>query len=65
MMFVQSGVEYGIAWAQGKTEGNLDKAYMEKLFSEFAGVEIKLTTLEEGGTAYDNFLLLLSDYITF
>lgn len=65
MMFVNSGVEYGIAWAQGKTEGKLDKAYMEKLFSEYAGVEIKLTTLEEGGTAYDNFLLLLSDYITF
>ncbi len=65
MMFVDSGVEYGIAWAQGKTEGKLDKAYMEKLFSEYAGVEIKLTTLEEGGTAYDNFLLLLSDYITF
>jgi len=65
MMFVQSGVEYGIAWAQGKTEGNLDKAYMEKLFSEFAKAEVKLTTLEEGGTSYDNFLLLLSDYITF
>jgi len=65
MMFVSSGVEYGIAWAQGKTEGKLDKAYMEKLFSEYAGVEINLTTLEEGGTAYDNFLLLLSDYITF
>ncbi len=65
MMFVQSGVEYGIAWAQGKTEGKLDKAYMEKLFSEFANAEVKLTTLEEGGTSYDNFLLLLSDYITF
>lgn len=65
MMFVESGVEYGIAWAQGKTEGKVDKAYMEKLFSEFADVEIKLTTLEEGGTSYDNFLLLLSDYIAF
>ncbi len=65
MMFVESGVEYGIAWAQGKTEGKLDKAYMEKLFSEFANTEVKLTTLEEGGTSYDNFLLLLSDYISF
>jgi hypothetical protein len=65
MMFVQSGVDYAIAYNQGKTDGKVDKAYMEKLFSEYAGVEIKLTTLEEGGTAYDNFLLLLSDYITF
>jgi len=65
MMFVESGVEYGIAWAQGKTEGKLDKAYMEKLFSDFADTEVKLTTLEEGGTSYDNFLLLLSDYIAF
>lgn len=65
MMFVESGAEYAIAWAQGKTEGTVDKAYMEKLFSEYANVEVKLTTLEEGGTAYDNFLLLLSDYITF
>ncbi|MBE0450515.1 MAG: DUF3798 domain-containing protein [Clostridia bacterium] len=65
MMFVQSGVDYAIAYNQGKTNGKVDKAYMEKLFSEYAGVEIKLTTLEEGGTAYDNFLLLLSDYITF
>lgn len=65
MMFVQSGVDYAIAYNQGKTNGKVDKAYMEKLFSEYAGVEIKLTTLEEGGKAYDNFLLLLSDYITF
>lgn len=65
MMFVQSGVDYAIAYNQGKTNGKVDKAYMEKLFSEYAGVDIKLTTLEEGGTAYDNFLLLLSDYITF
>lgn len=65
MMFVESGAEYAIAWAQGKTNGTVDKAYMEKLFSEYAKVEVKLTTLEEGGTAYDNFLLLLSDYITF
>ena len=65
MMFVESGAEYAIAWAQGKTNGKLDKAYMEKLFSEYAEVEVKLTTLTEGGTTYDNFLLLLSDYITF
>jgi hypothetical protein len=65
MMFVQAGVDYAIAYNQGKTNGKVDKAYMEKLFSEYAGVDIKLTTLEEGGTAYDNFLLLLSDYITF
>ncbi len=65
MMFVESGAEYAIAWAQGKTEGKFDQAYMEKLFSEYSGVEVKLTTLVEGGVAYDNFLLLLSDYITF
>lgn len=65
MMFVESGVEYGIAWAQGKTEGKVDKAYLEKVFSDFAKTEVKLNVLEEGGTTYDNFLLLLSDYITF
>lgn len=65
MMFVEAGAEYAIAYAQGKTNGKVDKAYMEKVFSEYSGGEIKLTTLEEGGTAYDNFLLLLSEYITF
>ena len=65
MMFVEAGAEYAIAYAQGKTEGKVDKAYMEKLFSEYSGSEIKLNILEEGGTTYENFLLLLSDYITF
>lgn len=65
MMFVEAGAEYAIAYAQGKTNGKVDKAYMEKVFSEYSGGDIKLTTLEEGGTAYDNFLLLLSEYITF
>jgi len=65
MMFVESGAEYAIAWAKGETNGKLDQAKLEQLFSEYAGVEIKLTTLTEGGTNYPNFMLLLSDYITF
>lgn len=65
MMFVEAGAEYAIGYAQGKTNGKLDKAYMEKVLSEYSGTTINLTTLEEGGTTYDNFLLLLSGYITF
>jgi predicted small lipoprotein YifL len=67
MMFVESGVEYARAYIEGKTNGKVDKEMVGKLFSDYAGKEVKLSTFtnEETGKVNENFFMVLSGYITF
>lgn len=67
MMFVEGGVEYAIAYLDGETNGKVDKAKVEEIFSEVAGSPISLETFtnESTGNTFDNFFMILSDYITF
>jgi len=67
MMFVESGVEYAKAFLEGNTNGKVDKAKIEEIFKNVSGMEMKLTTFtnESTGNTFDNFFMVLSDYITF
>lgn len=67
MMFVEGGVEYAKAYLEGKTNGKVDKAKMEEIFSKVAGSAIKLNTFKNESTGKENtnFFMLLSDYVTF
>lgn len=67
MMFVEGGVEYAKAFLEGKTNGKVDKAKLEEIFKTMTGMEMKLSTFknESTGNTFDNFFMILSDYITF
>ncbi|HMM21677.1 MAG TPA: DUF3798 domain-containing protein [Selenomonadales bacterium] len=70
MLFVEAGVEYAKDWTEGKIKNKNDKDAMLKKMSDITGKEIKLSTYkgkDKDGkdVAFDNFYLILSDYITF
>lgn len=65
MMFVEGGVEYAMQFAEGKTEGTLDVAALEAIFAEISGgVQITSYTNEATGDTFDNYLMILSDFVT-
>lgn len=67
MMFVEGGVEYAIAYLNGETTDKVDKAKVEEVFTNIAGSPIQLDTFtnESTGNTFENFFMVLSDYITF
>jgi hypothetical protein len=67
MMFVEGGVEYAIAYLNGETADKVDKAKVEEVFTNIAGSPIQLDTFtnESTGNTFENFFMVLSDYITF
>ena len=67
MMFVEGGVEYAIAYLNGETTDKVDKAKVEEVFTKIAGSPITLDTFtnESTGNTFENFFMVLSDYITF
>ena len=65
MLFVEAGVEYAMAYCEGKTNGTNDPVVLQEIMSKIVGSEVQLQTYDEGDTKLDNFYLLLSDYITF
>lgn len=71
MMFVEAGVEYAKDWAEGKIKSKNDKEALAKKLSEAAnGKKIQYQTYvgtDKAGkeVKFDNFYMVLSDYITF
>lgn len=65
MMFIEAGAEYAKAWIEGETDGKVDMKVLEEKFKEYAKTDIQMTTLEEGGQKYDNYFLVLLDYLDF
>lgn len=67
MMFVEGGVEYAKAFLEGNTNGKVDKAKIEEIFKNVSHIDMKLSTFtnESTGNTFDNFFMVLSDYITF
>lgn len=61
MMYIHAGVEYAIAYLEGKTGGKVDKEYLVALLEDIAGGGIELTNYKD----YDNYFLYLSDHIIF
>lgn len=65
MMFIEGGAEYIKDWIEGNTEGDLDLAKIQEKFSAYAKVDIELKPLVEDGKEYDNFFVVLMDFLNF
>ena len=65
MMFIEASADYAMAWGNGEFEEKLNKAELQKHFDDFAGVEVTLNELDEGGEHYDNFLMTMMDFLDF
>ncbi|RKD27301.1 Protein of unknown function [Caminicella sporogenes DSM 14501] len=65
MMFIEAGAEYAKAYIEGKTNGKLDVDVIKDKFKEYAKTDISLTPLEENGNKYDNYLMVLLDFLDF
>jgi hypothetical protein len=57
--------EYAIKWMDGQTNGKFDKAGLADCFKGFTGLETQFTPYDENGVTYDNYLLLMMDYMTY
>ncbi|QXM06359.1 DUF3798 domain-containing protein [Crassaminicella indica] len=65
MMFVEAGAEYAKAYIDGETNGKLDVEKINEKFKEYAKTDVHLTPLKEGGKTYDNYLMVLMDFLNF
>jgi len=71
MMFVEAGVEYAKAWCEGTITSKNDVEALKKICSEVAnGAEMQFVTYtgkdKDGKDVnFDNFHMILSDFITF
>ena len=70
MMFVEAGVEYAKEWAEGKIKEKNNKEEVMKKLSAAAGAKVTANTYKGTNKAgqevkFDNFYMVLADYITF
>ncbi|WIV10738.1 DUF3798 domain-containing protein [Proteiniborus sp. MB09-C3] len=65
MMFIEAGAEYAIDYIEGNTTGKMDLAKLQEAFEEYAKVSITTMPLEENGVKYDNYQLVLLDFLNF
>lgn len=71
MMFIEAGVEYAKAWCEGTITSKNDGEALKKLCSDAAGgAEMQFTTYtgkDKDGkdVSFDNFYMILSDFIVF
>ncbi len=65
MMFIEGGAEYIKQWIEGNTNGKVDLDKIKEAFKGYAGVEIDAKPLEEGGRKYDNYFVVLMDFLNF
>lgn len=65
MMFIEAGAAYGIAYANGEFTEKLNADAMKKYMEEYAETEVKIDTLKEEGKTYDNYLMILVDFLNF
>ncbi|MDW7669609.1 MAG: DUF3798 domain-containing protein [Bacillota bacterium] len=65
MSFMRSSADYAVEWINGDIEERWDQAAMERIMFEDAGVEMTFTPLEQDGKEYDNYMMIISDYVDF
>jgi len=65
MMYIEAGAEYAKAWIEGETNGKVDLDTLKAKFSEYAGTEVSVENLEEGGKTYDNYFTVLVDFVNY
>jgi len=65
MMMIEGSAEYAKAWIDGETDGKMDIPKLSEKLFEYSGVKVNLTNLDEGGTFYDNYFVILIDFLNF
>ena len=65
MMFVEAGAEYAIKYSTGEIKDKVDMDALSKEFKDYAKTDITLNTLDENGTKYDNYFMVLLDFLNF
>lgn len=65
MMFVEAGAEYGIEYAKGNLTNKVDAEMLKAKFKEYAKTDVAVNPLVENGTTYDNYFMVLIDFLTF
>ena len=65
MMMIEGSAEYAKAWINGETAGKMDIPKLSEKLFEYSGVKVNLTKLVEGGTTYDNYFVILMDFLNF
>lgn len=61
MMYMDAGVQYAMAFIEGKTNGKVDKAKLVAIMENIAGGKVELTQYK----SYPNYFLYLSDFYVF
>lgn len=66
MLFVQGGVEYAMAYLNGEFDDIVNVDKVQEVFAK-NGAEVTITpyTNEATGTTFDNYLMVLSEYVVF
>lgn len=65
MMYIEAGAEYAKAYIDGETDGKLDRKVLQEKFEAYAGSEVGVEVLVDGGETYDNYLMILMDFLNF
>lgn len=65
MMFTEGGAAYAIEWAKGNTTGKVDIDQLKASFEGYTGTAISMTELNDGGTVYDNYFMIMLDFVTY
>ena len=67
MMFVEAGAEYAIEWidsgANQEEKFSLEK--IQKHFDSYAGVDVTTRTYDEEDGTYENFVMILMDFLVY
>lgn len=65
MMGTVASTEYAIKMMNGEVGEELDLKVLEQCMADYAGVAVSTTALEESGSTYDNYRLILMDFLTY
>ncbi len=65
MMYITAGARYAKDYIEGKTDGKLDLKALKHRCEEYAKTQMDITTLVEDGKEYDNYLMVLLDFLDF
>jgi len=64
MSFLRSGADYAVKWINGEVD-RFDLEALKQVMYEDTGAEMQFTPLEQDGVVYDNYIMVLSDYVDF
>ncbi len=65
MMFIRAGVAYAKAYIDGETNGKVDIEVVKAKFSEDAGVNVDVGTLDDGTNQFEHYFTVILDYVNY